>query len=155
LTGDVDVTVLLEPEAATELVAAMDEAGFRCRVTEPEKFARATRVLPFLHVATSLPLDIVLGSAGPEEEFVRTARQIDLHGTTVPVIAPEELIVTKILAGRAKDLDDVRGILAAQENALDLTRVSTLLLVLESGLGRSDLVPVLDAQLAAGRRSGA
>lgn len=29
----------------------------------------------------------------------------------MPVISAEDLIVTKILAGRPKDLDDVRGIL--------------------------------------------
>jgi hypothetical protein len=40
-------------------------------------------------------------------------------------------------------------------DALDLARVRTLLLELASGLGRSDLLPALDAQLAAARRSGA
>jgi hypothetical protein len=57
------------------------------------------------------------------------------------------LIVTKVLAGRAKDLDDVRGIIAAQEETLDLRRVRTLLRALEVALDRSDLLPCFEDQL--------
>jgi hypothetical protein len=153
LTGDVDVTVLLDPEEPEGLVAAMEAAGFRLRVSDAGGFVQRTRVLPFFHDATSLPLDLVLGGPGPEEEFARTARRVDLYGTIVPVIAPEELIVTKILAGRPKDLDDVQGILRAQDDGLDLDRTRMLLAEIEVGLGQSDLVPALEAQIAAARRA--
>jgi hypothetical protein len=154
LTGDVDVTAFLDPEDPDRFVAAMEQAGFRLRVRDAEGFVRKTRVLPFVHAATSLPLDLVLGGPGPEEEFARTARRIDLYGVPVPVIAPEELVVTKILAGRPKDLEDVQGILRAQGTGLDLGRVRGLLAEIEAGLGQSDLLPALDAQLAALSRSG-
>ena len=39
---------------------------------------------------------------------------IDVEGVQVPVASPEDLIVMKILAGRAKDLEDVRTLLAAR-----------------------------------------
>jgi hypothetical protein len=44
---------------------------------------------------------------------------------TVPFISPEDLMVTKLLAGREKDIDDVRGVLAERGSALDETRIGT------------------------------
>jgi hypothetical protein len=140
LTGDVDVTVFLDPEDPEAFVAAMAPAGFAPRVPDVRDFVARTRVVPFTHVASGLALDVVLGGPGLEEEFLRTARRVDLGGVTVPVIGPEELIVTKVLAGRAKDLEDVRGILVAQAGALDLGRVRALLRAVEAALDRADLL---------------
>ncbi len=67
--------------------------------------------------------------------------------TTIPVISPEDLVVTKILAGRPKDLEDVRGILRERRASLDLGLIRETLRLLEQALGQSDLCPVLDAEL--------
>jgi hypothetical protein len=48
----------------------------------------------------------------------------------------------KVLAGRPKDLDDVRALLAGREVALDEAR--DLLRQLEVALDRADLLPALD-----------
>jgi hypothetical protein len=147
LTGDVDVTMFLDPEDPEGFVAAMAPAGFELRVADVRDFVARTRVLPFTHVASGLALDVVLGGPGLEEEFLRTARHVDVGGVTVPVIGPEELIVTKVLAGRAKDLDDVRGILVAQGATLDLQRVRTLIRTLETAIDQSDLLPCFEEQV--------
>lgn len=151
LTGDVDVTVFLDPDDPEAFVAAMAQAGFDLRVANVRDFVARTRVLPFTHASSGLALDAVLGGPGLEEEFLRTARPVDVGGVTVPVIAPEELIVTKVLAGRVKDLDDVRGILVAQGEALDLQRVRSLLRVLEAAIDQSDLLPCFEEQLRRAR----
>jgi hypothetical protein len=152
LTADVDVTVFLAPDEPQTFVAAMEQAGFALRVRDVGGLVRTTHVLPFVHAETDLPVDVVLGGPGLEEEFLRTAKRVEMHGIMVPVIAPEELIVTKILAGRPKDLEDVRGILRAQ-GALDLGRVRALLQTLETVLDRRDLLPLLAAEVAeVGRR---
>jgi len=151
LTGDVDVTMFLDPEDPEAFVAAMAQAGFDLRVTNVRDFVARTRVFPFTHTNSGLALDAVLGGPGLEEEFLRTARQVDVGGVTVPVIGPEELIVTKVLAGRTKDLGDVRGILVAQGEALDLQRVRTLIHVLEAAIDQSDLLPCLEEQLRIAR----
>ena len=147
LTGDVDVTVFLDPEEPEAFVAAMAQAGFDLRVPNLRDFVARTRVFPFTHVASGLALDAVLGGPGLEEEFLRTARQVDVGGLVVPVIAPEAFIVTKLLAGRPKDIDDVRGILAAQRDALDLARVRELLHALEAAIDQADLLPCFEEQV--------
>ena len=41
----------------------MEAAGFELRFDDPE-FPRRTRVLPFVHGATGMPLDVVLAGSG-------------------------------------------------------------------------------------------
>lgn len=152
LTGDVDVTLFLDPEDPDAFVAAMAQAGFDLRVANIRDFVSRTRVFPFTHTASGLALDAVLGGPGLEEEFLRTARQVDVGGVIVPVIGPEELVVTKILAGRSKDLDDVQGILIAQEGALDLGRVRELIRLLQAAIDQADLLPSFEEQVRIARR---
>jgi hypothetical protein len=153
MTADVDVTAFLDPDEIEAFVVAMEQSSFSLRVPDPQDFVRKTRVLPFLHAATGLPLDVVLGGPGPEEEFANAARRIEIGGTKIPVIAPEDLVVTKILAGRPKDLDDVEGILTAQRDILDLERIRSLLHALETALSQSDLSPTFEARLTAVMRT--
>ncbi len=154
LSADVDVTVRLPSgEDAASLVTALRDAGFDLRVADADDFVARTRVLPFVHRPSRIPVDVVLAGPGPEEEFIARARRVSLAGVSVPVLSPEDLVVTKILAGRPKDLEDVRGILREQGDAFDLTRVRELLRLLEAALGQSDLVPLFEEQLAASRRA--
>jgi hypothetical protein len=149
LTGDVDVTVHLEPDDPGGLVAAMGDAGFDLRVQDADDFVRRTRVLPFVHRETGVPLDVVLAGPGLEEEFANDAIEVSVEGMAVPFISPVDLIVTKVLAGRPKDLEDVRGIILAQGDALDVTRVRRRLRQIEQALDQSDLAPLFEAQLRA------
>ncbi len=69
----------------------METAGFALRAEDPD-FVQRTRVLPFVHVATAMPLDVVLAGSGVEEEFLDRARATNLGSVTVPLIDPEDLI---------------------------------------------------------------
>lgn len=57
------------------------------------------------------------------------------------VASPEDLIVMKVLAGRPKDLEDVRSILRASGRGLDDGYVERTLTMLEQALSQSDLLP--------------
>ena len=72
-----------------------------------------------VHVPSGFPLDLVLASPGLDEEFLARARWLDLGGVEAPVVSVEDLVVMKVLAGRRKDLEDVRGVLAAQGDLVE------------------------------------
>jgi len=127
---------------AAELLAAL-----ALRVSDVEEFVARTRVLPFLHLETAIPLDVVLAGPGLEEQFLDRAQDVEVAGMTIPVISPEDLIVTKILAGRPKDIGDVRGILRERGSSVDLSRIRDTLDLLDQALDRNDLAAVLDAEL--------
>lgn len=103
---------------------------------------------------SGLPLDIVLAGPGLEELFLERAVEVTVEGVTVPVISPEDLIVAKILAGRPKDLEDVRGILRERLSSLDIELIRSTLTLLEDALSQSDLRPLFESELARARRVG-
>ena len=153
LTTDVDVTVRCSV-STDHLVRVLDAHGFVLRIDATETFIRATRVVPLEHRASGLALDVVLAGPGLEDLFLERAIPIDVAGTLVPFISPEDLIVTKVLAGREKDIEDVRGVLSERGATLDVDRIRTTLGLLEDALGQSDLMPVFDDELGRWQRSG-
>lgn len=154
-TADLDVTVRLRDDDAfnqSALVNALVAAGFQLRAAG-DAFLEQTRVLPALHTATGMPVDIVLAGPGLEELFLERAEFHDLEGLRVPVARAEDIVVMKILAERPKDLEDVAAILAAHPGALDLGLVRSTLRLLEEALGQSDLLPALERALDRARAS--
>ncbi|HUO83791.1 MAG TPA: nucleotidyltransferase [Thermoanaerobaculia bacterium] len=151
LSADVDVTLEIDPEQSEGFAAEMEEAGFDLVVDDPE-FLRRTRVMPFVHRSTGMPLDVVLAGSGLEDEFLRRARPIDVGGAVVPLIDIEDLIIAKILAGRPKDVEDVRGLWAIHGSRIDRHRVRRLLEMLQEALSQGDLIPTLDSIIASAER---
>ena len=147
MTTDVDVTARLGETGTEGLVAALEQNGFAVRIAATPEFVRQTRVLPLVHESTGLALDVVLAGPGLEDDFLARAVAVDVDGVNVPVISPEDLVITKILAGRAKDIDDIRGVLADRGDRLDLPRVRAVLGLLEDAIGQSDLLPLFESEL--------
>lgn len=144
LSADVDVTLALEPDTPERFAHDMEAAGFALRVTDPD-FVRRTRVMPFVHIATGMPLDVVLAGSGLEEDFLDRAASTDIGGTQVPVIDRSDLIIAKILSGRPKDLDDVRALWYLHGREMDTDRIRRTLQLLEEALGQSDLCRSFEA----------
>lgn len=154
LTTDVDVTVNFG--AATDvLVHTLEERGFVLRIEATEAFIRQTRVLPMEHRASGLALDLVLSGPGLEDLFLERVVRVDVEGVSIPFISPEDLIVTKILAGREKDIEDVRGVLSERGAQLDIDRIRETLLLLDTALGQSDLRSAFEDELSRWRRGRA
>ena len=153
LTADVDVTVLPEPHSTARLASVMEANGFRLRVTATDDFVARTRVLPFVHSATRLPVDVVLAGPGIEEQFLDRAEFHVLEGVRVPIATVEDLVTMKILAGRPKDLDDAKGMLRARSEEIDLGHVRRMLQLLEEALSQSDLIPQLEQLIRREKRS--
>ncbi len=140
LSADVDVTVRLPLEDARDLAVALAGEGFRPLVEDVAAFVERTRVLPLEHLPTGLPVDVVFAGPGFEDEFLARAVPVAIGGEQVPVISPEDLVAGKLLSGRSKDIEDVRGILAVRGKSLDLDRCRSILTLMERALDRSDLV---------------
>jgi hypothetical protein len=144
LSADVDVTIELDPDNPEHFARDMDSAGFVLRVADPD-FVRRTRVMPFVHVATGMPLDIVLAGSGLEQEFLDRARDVNLGGAIVPLLDPEDLVIAKVLAGRPKDIEDARGLWQLHGPRLNAQRIRDVLRQLEEALVQGDLVASFDA----------
>lgn len=144
-TEDIDVTVLPGSVTTDQLVVHLQTHGFELRAEGTPVFIEQSRVLPLVFSSSGWALDLVLGGAGLEEVFLQRAVLIEVaSGLQVRVICAEDLVVTKVLAGRPKDLEDARGVVQAQGDALDRDAVRRTLRMLEGALGMSDLVPAFE-----------
>ena len=144
LSADVDVTVALTPDEPAQLAAAMEAAGFAVRIEDPD-FVHRTRVMPFVHRDTGMPLDVVLAGSGLEDDLLDRAVPTDVGGMTVPVVELTDLVTLKLIAGRDKDLQDARALSGLHAQHIDWDRIRTILATVEEALGRSDLLPRLQA----------
>ena len=154
LTADVDVTVHVPAgQSVTSWMPTLEQHRFQPRFADAA-FLAQTRVLPLVHQPTALPVDLVLAGPGLEEEFLARARRLAVDDVLVPVIEVTDLVVLKVLAARAKDLEDVATLLRIQAERIDESRVRHVLSLLEAALGQSDLVPTFERLVAAERRRG-
>ncbi len=150
-TADVDITVAVELAELPRLVSDLLAGGFALRADFAARDIAQLRVIPLVHEGSELPVDVVVAGPGLEEAFLERAVRRRIAGTLVPFISAEDLVATKLLAGRAKDVEDARGVVRQQRGRLDVKAIRTVLGLLEEALGRSDLVAALDHILAEAR----
>jgi hypothetical protein len=144
-TVDIDVTVDVAMDDVPALADSLKDAGYVARVDDLTEFARRTRAAPLIHEGSGIPVDVILAGPGLEREFLQRVVEVRIVDESVPFISPEDLIAVKVLAGRAKDLDDVRGIVEKQGQTLDESRIRDVLVRLEQALDRSDLLKVYES----------
>jgi Nucleotidyl transferase AbiEii toxin, Type IV TA system len=153
LSADVDVTVDLGTRSSRELVEVLSREGFELRVADARGFVEATRVLPLVHRASRMPLDLVLAGPGLEEQFFARAIERRIGDVAVPVVSAEDLVAMKILAGRPRDMDDVASIVRVRRD-LDVEAIRRILRLLERALDRADLVTELERIIAGSGGAG-
>ena len=147
LSDDVDITIKVDSDRLEDLLSHLKNVDFVEQVVgeSRDEFIESTRVVPLVHKPTSIPIDLVLANSGLEDLFLCRALKQNLGGANVPIIAPEHLVVTKILAGRPKDIADAQSVILRQGDSLDIVEVRQLLFDLQNALDQSDLVPALDS----------
>lgn len=150
MTADVDITVDIGGASAGELLTTLEKYGFEATFPLSDELLAQLKLLRVVHVRTEVPLDVVIATGGVEQMVLARVCTVELAGVEVPLISVEDLIALKVLAGRRKDLDDVRGVLAAQHGRVDLERTRALLTMFERSLeGRGALLAKLDRLLGA------
>lgn len=120
-TQDIDVVIWLDQEHWQSFLVSGERHGFQPRIAGVLDFAGRSRVLLMTH-STGISVDISCGALPFEREMIERARTLDLGEVTLRVPTPEDLIITKAVAQRPKDLIDIEAILEASPN-LDLARI--------------------------------
>lgn len=112
LTRDIDVTIGVEASELARVRQAAEQIGLRPSVSDVETFVRKTNVLPLTDEPTAIRVDLIFSFTPYESEAIRRAIGISFGETTVRFATAEDLIIHKLVAGRPRDFDDVRGVLA-------------------------------------------
>ncbi|HYK87624.1 MAG TPA: hypothetical protein VE398_02565 [Acidobacteriota bacterium] len=86
-------------------------------LVDPDSFTRQTMVLPCADPASGIRVDLILSFSTFEQIAISRACQVRIGSTDVKFASLEDLIVHKIVAGRARDLEDVASILLKNPRA--------------------------------------
>jgi predicted nucleotidyltransferase len=111
LTRDIDVTMGVGPDRLGEVLDLVKEQGWQVLVQEPEEFVRRTMVLPCLDRETRLRIDLMFSYSEYERQALRRVQCVPIGNAQVRFASIEDLVIHKIIAGRPRDLEDVRGVL--------------------------------------------
>jgi hypothetical protein len=134
-TVDVDLTLLTGYGSEERFVDGILE-DLEPRRADARQFALLHRVL-LARSRKGVDVDVALGALPFEERSVARASVWKLEGgAELRTCSAEDLIVHKVFAGRDRDWDDVRGVLARRHGKLDWTII------------RDELPPLLELKEA-------
>src|SRR5262245_39958709 len=122
VTQDIDIVIWLEERRWKTFILSGRKYGIIPRISDAFDFAKQSRVLLLKHETSDISIDVSLGGLEFEREMIERAISLDLGGLRMKVPTPEDLLITKAVAQRPKDLADIDAIVAAVPN-LDIVRV--------------------------------
>lgn len=111
LTRDIDITLGVGPDRLGELLEIVRDADL-VPAQEAQDLALRNYVLPCADPATGIDVDLILSVSAYEQEALRRARAVAVGGVNVRFASVEDVLIHKIVAGRPRDIEDARAILA-------------------------------------------
>ena len=127
------MTLGTAPDRLPEVLRVVEWVGLQPLV-EPQRFVSETLVLPCADAAGERRVDFVFSFAGYEREAISRAMTVEIGGAQVRFASVEDLVILKLVAGRPRDVEDVRGILVRQPD-LDVSTVYQWLSEFDAALG--------------------
>lgn len=132
-TMDLDVTVDIESVGLSAFAVLALRLGDPLP-DDPVPFAERTRVFP-LRSHEGMAVDFVLATLPFELDAIGRARKVRIGDTDVAICAPEDLIVHKAVSSRARDHEDIIGVLRRQGPELNVDRLDQIIGELATELG--------------------
>lgn len=114
LTRDIDVTLGLGPERWQEVADFARREGWQILAEDPADLVKKTLVLPCLDSSSGIRLDFIFSFSAYEQEALSRVRRVTVGNAQVCFASLEDLVIHKVVAGRPRDLEDVRSILLKQ-----------------------------------------
>jgi hypothetical protein len=111
LTRDIDVTLGIDVDGLPKIIKMAKGLNLKPLPPEVQDFVKKTRVLPTKDESTGIRVDFIFSFTPYERQAIQRAREVPITKALVKFASPEDVIIHKVFAGRARDLDDVRSIL--------------------------------------------
>jgi predicted nucleotidyltransferase len=124
LTRDIDITLGVDTDKFESIEGVCKKLKLRILVENPKDFARDTKVLPAEDPDSKVRIDFIFSFTPYEEQAIKNAKQVLIDDYPVKFASCEDIIIHKMVAGRAIDEEDVKSILAKNKNAIDFEYVN-------------------------------
>jgi hypothetical protein len=114
-TADIDVNVFVPTDCWPEVREVLAPLGIEVEVDEGELKREGQIKLEW----NENPLHLFFSCDPLHEEMERRARMVSFADGTIPLVAPEHLVIRKTILGRPQDRQDVEQILASTPIDMD------------------------------------
>lgn len=141
LTRDIDITLGVDIDRFEDVASLAQEICLIPLPQDPLKFINETMVFPTQEKSTGIRVDFIFSFSLYESQAIQRARQILLGRKMVCFASPEDVAVHKIIAGRPRDLEDVRAILL-KNPLMDTGYIRKWLKELSSALEGADFIKI-------------
>src|SRR4030043_454817 len=111
LTRDIDITLGISVDGLNRVKRIIPIIGLKSLVQKEKEFVEQNMVLPTIDKRSGIRVDFIFSFSPYERQAIERAKDIKLGRTSVRFASLEDLVIHKVIAGRARDLEDVRSIL--------------------------------------------
>jgi len=109
LTKDIDITLGVGVSKLNGINSIAEKLNLKILVDE--NFVQNTMVLLVIDEKTGIRVDFIFSFSLYEKQAIKRATDIKFGNTIVKFTSLEDLVIHKIIAGRAIDIEDVRSII--------------------------------------------
>ena len=118
-TFDIDLVIGIAPQSLKPLVRLLRKLGFDLHLSDAELLFKVGNQLQTIN-KNRVRLDLWLIRTDYDREAFSRRRRVTLWpGQPAWVVAAEDTILSKLIAGRTKDFEDIRGVVEVQKLQLD------------------------------------
>lgn len=128
LTRDIDITLGLDTDGFSLVEKVCKKLNLRILPEKPEEFAGETKVLPTEEPKSKIRVDFVFSFSEYERKALERIVPVQMDNYPVMFASCEDVIIHKIVAGRAVDEEDVKSILIKNKDSIDLEYITGWLL---------------------------
>lgn len=111
LTKDIDITLGIGIDGFERIRNVALNLGLHILVKKPEMFIQTTMILPVKDEKTGIRVDFIFSFTPYEKQAIERAIDVKIRGSKVRFASLEDVIIHKIIAGRVRDIEDVKSVL--------------------------------------------
>jgi predicted nucleotidyltransferase len=140
LTRDIDITLGIDTDKFESIDAVCKKLKLKILVENPKDFARETKVLPAEEPNSKVRIDFIFSFTLYEEQAIKNAKKVLIDDCPVKFASCEDIIIHKMVAGRAIDEEDVKSILAKNKDTIDFKYTEKWLSEFRNITGHEDIL---------------
>ena len=109
LTRDIDITLGIGANELDKVTKIVSIIGLKILVKK--EFVERNMVLPTIEEKSGIRVDFIFSFSPYERQAIERGKDIKLGRTFVRFASLEDVVIHKVIAGRARDMEDIKSIL--------------------------------------------
>jgi len=110
LTRDIDITLGIGIDGLDNIRSIVETLKLKSLAANVEKFVKETMVFPVMDEKSGIRVDFIFSFSPYEKQAIARAKDIKFGKFAVKFASLEDVVIHKIIAGRARDIEDVKSI---------------------------------------------